>query len=208
MLLDPPAPPSPLRRNSWLQALGEIAQTAAQALLLYLVMATLIGRFEIHQISMEPQFHEGQRVVVSRWERLVAPWITGGVHVAYAAGEEPLEPPGLRRGQVVVVARSPKTGPDRIIKRLIGLPGDTLEIVEGRVRLNGEVLAEPYVSGLPTACSRFCGPFTLVRGMYFVMGDNRPSSHDSRYFGPVPGRDIVGRVILRYWPLEEVAIYP
>jgi signal peptidase I len=199
---------SPPPQNAGLrQIIREGVQTAVQAVLLYLLIATLIGRFEIHQISMEPNFHEGQRVVVSRLERIVAPWF-GDVRVAHAADSQIVEPVGLKRGHVVVIEKSPARGPEPLIKRVIGLPGDVLEITQGGVWINGARLDEAYVHGLATTCANYCGPLTLEPGMYFVMGDNRPYSLDSRSFGPVPGKDFVGRVVVRYWPLEAFEIYP
>jgi len=194
------------RTRAW-RVLREIVQTALQAAVLYLVLSTLIGRFEIRQISMEPTFHAGQRVVVSRWERLVAPWLSGAA-IAHAEGNQPIEPLGLQRGHVVVIAPSPERGSESLIKRVIGLPGDTLSISGGGVWINGSLLDEPYVHGLPTTCWNTCQPLRLAPGMYFVMGDNRPNSLDSRSFGPVPGKDIVGRVVLRYWPLNAIEYYP
>jgi signal peptidase I len=189
------------------RALREIVQTALQAVVLYLVLSTLMGRFEIRQISMEPTFHAGQRVVVSRWERLVAPWLSGA-SIAHAEGDQPIEPLGLQRGRVVVIEPSPARGSESLIKRVIGLPGDTLSIVGGSVWVNGARVDEPYVHGLPTSCWNACQPVTLPPGEYFVMGDNRPNSLDSRSFGLVPGKDIVGRVVLRYWPIDSLEFYP
>jgi signal peptidase I len=67
-------------------------------------------------------------------------------------------------------------------------------------------LEERYLKSVTTSCSTYCGPLTLGPDEYFFMGDNRPVSHDSRSFGPIPADQIVGRVILRYWPLNEFSM--
>jgi signal peptidase I len=95
---------------------------------------------------------------------------------------------------------------DPLIKRLIGLPGDTLTIRDGGVYLNGAPLMEPYLSGETTSCTTYCGPLTLGPDEYFFLGDNRPVSRDSRAFGPIAAEQIVGQVILRYWPPARVGI--
>jgi signal peptidase I len=189
---------APIRR-----AIAELLRTALQVLVLFLLLSALIGRFEIHQVSMEPNFHEGQRVVVSKldgiWESLL-------VDTAHAAGRgsSPFAP---KRGQVIVF--NPPSGEgDALIKRVIGIPGDLIELHDGGVWINGQQLDEPYVNGLETSCNSMCGTIRLDADSYFLMGDNRPSSLDSRAFGPVHAEQIVGRVVMRYWPLNQIEIYP
>lgn len=189
-----------LRSGAW-----ELLQTGVQALLIFLLISYLTGRFEVHQVSMEPSFHEGQRVVVSRLEMLWPNWLVG---IAEAAGEERAAPVYLQRGQVVVLYRTAEQAGDPLIKRVIGLPGDTIELRDGAVYRNGNLVDEPYVHGARTPCLNQCAPLTLGPNQYFVMGDNRPNSMDSRSFGPVPGDRIIGRVFLRYWPLREFAFFP
>ncbi len=195
---------TPRRRILIRQAIREMAETVIMSALLYLVISTLLGRFEIQQVSMEPNFHQGQRVIVSQVGSLLSPWLT---KTAYAADQEHMALFEPKRGQVVVF-RSVKGEEPPLIKRVIGVPGDTIEIAHGGIWVNGKRLDEPYVHGLATSCSSYCGPIALDSNMYFVMGDNRPNSRDSRSFGPVPGGQIIGRVIMRYWPLSKFEIYP
>jgi signal peptidase I len=191
----------PPRRRS---AIVEILKTAAQALFLFLVLSALIGRFEVHQISMEPTFHEGQRVLVSK---LGSIWSNLLVRTAHAAETPPKSPFALKRGQVVVFYRAPARQDDALIKRVIGLPGETIAVADGQVLINGAPLDEPYIHGISTSCGAVCEPYTLADDEYFVMGDNRTNSLDSRNFGPVHASEIVGRVMLRYWPLSDVEYY-
>jgi signal peptidase I len=186
-------------------ALLELLRTGLEALAVFLILTYLTGRFEIHQVSMEPNFHEGQRVVVSRLEMLWPSWL---VDIAEAAGEPSRTPVSLQRGQIIVLYRSDNRTGDPLIKRLVGLPGDTVEIRDGDVYINGQALDEPYLHGLHTPCLSSCTTTRLGDDEYFVMGDNRPNSMDSRSFGAVHGDQIVGRVFLRYWPLNQLALFP
>lgn len=114
------------------------------------------------------------------------------------------------RRQEVVICHYPgrrmkrcKYLPQSFVKRVIGLPGDTLEVIEGVVHINGHPLHEPY---LDPECCRFMRsrpPRILGEDEYFVMGDNRDSSNDSRSVGPIRRRDIRGRVIFVLWPLRS-----
>ena len=113
------------------------------------------------------------------------------------------------RGDIVVF-HSPIPGPV-LIKRIVGMPGDTLSLRDGAVYVNGRRLAEPYVrrvdghpapsepfeTGLPWALQQ---PYKVPAGSYFLMGDNRTDSKDSRDFGPVTRDRLVGRAFARYWP--------
>ena len=186
-------------------AIVDLAKTAIQALLLFIILSALIGRFEIHQISMEPNFHEGQRVLVSKLDSI---WSSLFVRTAHAADSRRYSPFALQHGQVVVFFKTPSRNEDALIKRVIGLPGDTVELRDGAVLINGAQLDEPYVNGAQTFCGNYCQPFTLGPDQYFLMGDNRANSLDSRSFGPIPASQLVGRVVLRYWPLEQVEVYP
>lgn len=182
----------------------EVAQTITQVLLLFLIISSLMGRFEIHQNSMEPNFHEGQRVMVSRLGSL---WSQMLVSTAHASGREPAPALGLQRGQIIVFYESDNHEEDPLIKRVIGLPGDTVNLSNGEVKVNDVVQNEPYVHGLSTSCNSYCETITLGPDMYFVMGDNRPVSRDSRSFGPIHADQIIGRVVLRYWPLDQISLY-
>jgi signal peptidase I len=114
-----------------------------------------------------------------------------------------------QRGDIIVFRSVAEGGVD-LIKRVVGLPGDKVELLHGQVFLNGQRQNEPYVvnkpcvSGRPKTCSY--GPVTVPKGHYFVMGDNRANSEDSRFIGPVPKKTIVGEAFLRLWPPGRVGL--
>ena len=160
---------------AWLRELGETVLPA-------IVIAVLINLFlaqatRVYGQSMEPNLHTDQRLVVEK--------------VSYSLHQP-------RRGDVVVL-RLPERGPELLIKRVIALPGETIEVRSGDVYIDGQVLNEPY---LVRSTNGTYGPYTVPEGSIFVMGDNRGASNDSRVFGAVSLDRVVGRAWVSYWPLE------
>ena len=156
----------------------EAFETLVLALILFVTINTVSARIRVDGRSMEPSFHHGEYVIVNK--------------LAYRFGE-------VERGDVIVFP-SPVTQGEDLIKRVIGLPGDRIEVHGGRVFVNGQALDEPYVMG-PTSRDQ---PETEVPvGMVFVMGDNRNDSSDSRSWGPLPIGDILGQAVFVYWPLAD-----
>ena len=113
-----------------------------------------------------------------------------------------LEP--LRRGDVVVF-HYPRDPSQRFIKRIIGLPGDHVSIWGGSVYVNGQKLAEPYVPERYQDYSDF-PEITVPQGEFYVLGDHRNSSNDSRFWGCLPERNIFGRAVFAYWPMHDVGL--
>ncbi len=107
----------------------------------------------------------------------------------------------IQRGDIVVFWY-PLDRTKSFIKRVVGLPGETVEIRQGAVYVNGKVVPEPYVPPQYEDLSDF-GPVRVPRDSYFVMGDHRVSSNDSRVFGPVASRFIYGRAVFAYWPVDH-----
>jgi signal peptidase I len=187
----------------------EIVATVALALVLAeSVQAAVVKPFVIPSQSMEPTLLPGQRVLVNR--------------LAYDFGGTPA------RGDIVVFhppssltckANVPLTEPcpqgvgthasDYFVKRVIGLPGDTLSIKDGHPVINGRELAnEPYIT--PCSDSTSCNmPHAIVipRGEYYMLGDNRGDSDDSRYWGPVRLSWIIGEVFATYWPIDRIGVF-
>ncbi len=153
------------------------AMIVALAINLFVAQAT-----RVHGQSMEPTLHSEQRLVVekisySNWLHLRSP----------------------QRGDVVVLRIN---GMDELlIKRVVGLPGDQVEIRDGRVFVNHQLLDEPYVV---FPADGDYGPVDIPPLHLFVLGDNRNFSNDSRTFGPIPMRNVIGRAWFSYWPPETV----
>ena len=100
----------------------------------------------------------------------------------------------------LVIARDPRASRTRFLKRIVGLPGEDVCLSEGVLTIGGSILHEPYLGGLPASVGLESNIWNLRNGEYFIMGDNRAHSTDSREFGPVELRLIVGRATRRVWP--------
>jgi signal peptidase I len=106
----------------------------------------------------------------------------------------------------IVVLHKPNEPGKSIIKRVIGLPGEIIEIKDGDVYIDNKKLEQPFLAekGYPTYRRDTLNPLLIQQDHYFVMGDNRELSQDSRNFGPVPAKFIFGKTIFRYWPLSRI----
>jgi len=111
---------------------------------------------------------------------------------------------GFSRGDIVVFKAPSRSGlKEDLIKRVIGLPGDTILIKSGLVYVNNSALQEPYIAEKPL---QDFGPFTVEKNSLFVMGDNRNNSFDSRYWGTVPYNLVIGKAWVRYYPLNRIGL--
>ena len=155
----------------------QILATLIVALLIFFGVQAIIESRVVEGSSMEANLYNGQRLIV--------------VKAAYWFGEP-------QRGDVVIFTHP--LDPERtLVKRVIGLPGEQIEIKNGVVYIDGSPLDEPYVKGTTSSLSRMEVP----EGYCFVMGDNRQASSDSRSWGAIPEDSIIGRVWLLYWPLSD-----
>ncbi len=179
-MTDEHPPAEPRRAYTRLEGDGYLREAllvVLPALAMALVIAVFVAQTAtVAQESMEPTLYEGQRLLVDK--------------LSYR-----LHPP--RRGDVVVF-RLP--GRVALVKRVIGLPGETIAIRSGRVYVDDRPLREPY---LKRRAAGELADSQVPAATVFVLGDNRELSNDSRYFGPVPWAAIVGRVCLRFWPLSS-----
>lgn len=170
--------------------LREAAETLLLAAGIFLVVQTTTGRFRIDGESMEPSMHHGQYVLVNKLSYRFHPPQRGEV-IVFHFGYTP-DPDPVRRLVHTWVGNSERD----FIKRVIGLPGDTVEIGGGQVRVNGMALSEPYISAPPD----YAGTWTLGPSEYFVLGDNRNASDDSHIWGSLNADAIVGKAWFTYWP--------
>lgn len=192
------------RRKAAVRETMEYVQSIALAILLAMVIMTFVGRsFVVEGASMEPTLHNRERIIVEKLSyRFRAP-ARGDIVVLRNPWRPDTE--GWARAVEAMRELVDFSGSMRpYIKRIIGVAGDTIEISDGRVYLNGKELHEPYVAAFPWSDY---GPGTVPEGHVFVMGDNRNNSDDSRgSVGFLRIDRIVGRAVVRYYPLSKTAV--
>ncbi|GIV77479.1 MAG: signal peptidase I [Litorilinea sp.] len=168
--------------TAWL-LLREVVETVVLSLVIFLLIRQVVQNYRIESHSMEPNFYEGQFILVNK--------------LAYKLGTP-------KRGDVIVF-HNPNNPSEDYIKRVIALPGDTLEIRDQTIYINGKVLNEPYAQNRLSPGTVY-GPVVIEPDHLFVMGDNRPNSSDSRRFGQLSEDLIVGQAWLRVWPLNQFGL--
>ncbi|MHB1711364.1 MAG: signal peptidase I [Acidimicrobiales bacterium] len=193
------SPPGPGARSS--RSVGRWMLEWAVILLLVVgftlgLRTYVIQTFSIPSGSMLPTLHIGDRIIVNK--------------LAYD-----FHP--IHRGDIVVFRRPPleKQNFADLVKRVVGLPGETISASGGHIYINGKLLSEPWLPkgpqsytgplpGDPHPQFNMPGPVKIPAGEYYVMGDNRVNSEDSRYFGPIPKSLIVGQAFVVVWPLSQI----
>jgi signal peptidase I len=165
-------------------------ETIVWALVLAMIIRTFVVQaFWIPSGSMLPTLQVGDRVLVAKfWNWFITP----------------------SRGSIYVF-KYPEDRSRDFIKRIIAVPGDTVDIKNGVVYVNGAPIDEPYVANKDHYTMRPnkfypSVPFTVPEDRYFALGDNRPNSQDGRFWGYVPAKDIHGPAFFRYWPLTRIGL--
>lgn len=188
-----------------------LALVIALATRYYIVTSTVVK-----QASMYPTLKENQRVVLSRVKRITKNQYKTGDIITFEAPSE------VKKGtevdlsnKVAIYNYEPKNATQHLmyyvleltktsyIKRVIGVEGDRVQIVNGKVYINGEELVEDYLQKGVTTKTVYYNDVIVPEGCIYVLGDNRDESMDSRTFGCVPLEKVEGKVILRYWPIKQ-----
>lgn len=188
----------------------ELLETAIFILLVFVIVRGVVQNFKVEGSSMQPTMHTDQYILVNK---IVYFHFDMNAPLRLLPGQSDLPPQVVypfhmpRRGEVVVF-EYPGNRDEDYIKRVIGLPGETIEIRDGLVYVNGIVLDEPYLRGAQTTCrpprdACSLGPVVVPQGSIFVMGDNRPGSSDSREWNALPLERLIGRAWVSYWPRED-----
>ena len=176
--IEQPEAASIMRKTS--SFLLETFQTILLALVLYFLIDSVVARVRVENISMKPTLIPDEFVLVNK--------------LAYRFGE-------LKRGDIIVF-HFPQNPQEDYIKRVIGLPGDMVEVKDSSVFVNGTRLNEDYIAAPPS----YAGSWKIPEGSIFVLGDNRNQSSDSHQWGYVPMANIVGKAMLIYWPFDKARI--
>lgn len=165
-------------RSRVITYLFEILQTLILAVIMYVLIDSVIARVRVENISMLPTLRPGEFLLVNK--------------LAYKIDR-------MSRGDIIIFHYDAK---EDYIKRLIGLPGDTVEVQDGKVKVNQLELDEPYISAPPS----YNGVWSVPAGSIFVLGDNRNSSSDSHSWGFVTLDKLIGKALVIYWPLQNAQV--
>ena len=187
----------------------EVIEAVLLAVVVFMLLQTTVRNFKVDGSSMDPTLENGQyllvnrlvylRIEMDRFSSIVPFWQAEEDSVRYA-----IHPP--ERGEVIVFEfpdSIPSNSKKDFVKRVIGLPGETIEVKDGVPFVDGVVLEEPYLTTKDHSNGR---KVELGAGEYYVMGDNRAHSNDSRSWGAVPEENLRGKVWMIYWPAPGIHI--
>ncbi len=177
------------RNDLWSEARLLLRDLIFALMIAALVVVFIVQPVKVEGTSMLPRLHDGERIFVNKL-------------IYY---DEYRWAPKVDRGDIVVFWY-PEDPSKSYIKRVIGLPGDRIEIIEGVVRVNGREVEESYLDPRLNLSHRSLAAIDIKQNYYFVMGDNRDNSSDSRLWGLVPKKYIYGKALFRYWPLNVASV--
>lgn len=192
----------PLREAIWpwgLRGLAETLEVIALAMIMFVAVRAVAHNYRVDGSSMVPTFQNGEALIVNRlaYRTLNLGWVP-------VIGRDRWQPFGApQQGDVVIFVAQRVPRERDFVKRIIALPGQTAEVRDGRVIVDGVAYDEPYISAPPTY---ELSAQVVPPGKLFVLGDNRNNSQDSHLIGMVDQSEVIGRVDLRYWPLRSAQV--
>ena len=172
-----PSETQPEQTDDWKRFTLDILETIILAVALYFGINAISARVRVDGFSMVPTLQDGEYILVSK--------------LSYKTGTP-------ARGDIIVFSLPTDQRQD-LIKRVIGLPGETVSIQNGTVSINGKILTETYIAQEP----QYNGEWTVPDGQLFVLGDNRNNSKDSHQWRFLPMENVIGKAIIIYWPPPE-----
>ena len=172
-----PEPATTEQPTNWKRFVLDILETIVLAVVLYFGINAVSARVRVDGFSMNPTLQDGEYILVNK--------------LAYKLGKP-------TRGDIVVFM-FPMNPQEDLIKRVIGLPGESVTVHAGVVSINGVPIDEPYINAAPF----YDGEWQIPEGQLFVLGDNRNDSRDSHQWGLLPIENVIGRAVLIYWPPEQ-----
>ncbi len=203
----------PMRQRAVGRAVGrglrEVAETIILALLIFLLVRAAVQNFQVEGSSMEPTLTTGWYLLVNKAIYFEVNLNTVHKFLPFVdPGDDPTRYlfRGPRRGDVIVfkALEQPPGGPERdFIKRIIAVPGETVEVHDSKVFVDGKALDEPYIEEPPAYMYE---RQTVPAGHFFVLGDNRNNSSDSHVWGMLPKENIIGQAWLAYWPWDDLGL--
>jgi signal peptidase I len=190
--------------NSLLELIVIVVVAIGLALL---IQAFLIKPYRIPSESMEPTLDVGQRVLVSRFNYKLSDPDRGDVVVFHPPAGADSNTCGVDKSEQEACPKpTPKEDSVNFIKRIVAIPGDTLSIKNGHAVVNGKLQKEGFSRPCAPGTCNFPIPIKIPPDHFFMMGDNRGASDDSRFWGPVPEKWIIGQAFATYWPPRRIGI--
>ena len=178
-------PDAESRRHFWSETRLLVRDLIFALMIAALTVVFIVQPVKVEGTSMLPRLHDGERIFVNKL-------------IYYGL-------PEISRGDIIVFWYP--NDPDKsYIKRVIALPGETVEIHDGRILVSGHELSEPYLDPHLNVSHAELAPVYVKQHYYFVMGDNRDNSYDSRSWGLVPQKYVYGKALFRYWPLSQASV--
>ena len=187
--------------------ISETIETVLITLVVFIVLQTAIQNFQVQGSSMKPTLLPADRIVVNKIPTFRIPMGTIGDTLPWLLSSDEKDHylfGKYDRGSIVVFKSPDESGQD-LVKRIIGIPGDTISINDGKVFVNGNLIEEPYVESQGSSKT---SDLQVPNNHYFVLGDNRPWSNDSRHwvFSFVEESLIIGKAWMIYWPKDRMSV--